>query len=89
MHREIFQKDEKDMTWFLCIISSKPFLEWEIEKFISLHPDTSHTYIKNSFYIAYDSKPELILKKKPDEQDDFYSAILGRGYISKSTGYSV
>ena len=77
------------MTWFICVISTKPFLEWEVEKFITTHPETSHTIIKNSFYMAFNCKPEMLYYKKPDEQQQTYNLVIGNGYIPKSTGYAM
>ena len=77
------------MSWFLCVVSQKPFLEWEIEKFLKVHPQTSNTIIKPSFYFSYDCRAELLYTKKPSEEDPNLSIVMGNGYISKSTGYSV
>ena len=77
------------MSWFLCVISQKPFLEWEIEKFLKVHPHTTNTIIKPSFYFSYECREELLYRKKPSEDDPNLSLVFGRGYISKSTGYSI
>ncbi|MCK9329893.1 MAG: hypothetical protein PHY08_06510 [Candidatus Cloacimonetes bacterium] len=76
------------MNWFFCVISQKPFLEWEIERFIKTHPQTKNTIIKPSFYFAYDALQEQLLFEKPTEDNLFYKIIIGKGFISKSTGYS-
>jgi len=77
------------MSWFVCIISDKPFLEWEIEKFIQLHPITQNSIIKQSFYFAYDGEDDMLYKKNATEDDPGFKLVIGRGYLSKSTGYSM
>ena len=76
------------MSWFLCVLTPKPFLEWEIEKLLKSHPKTQNTIIKPSFYFSYDSRKESIYSEKPTEDNPYFRLVLGRGYISKSTGYS-
>ena len=76
------------MSWFLCIISQKPFLEWEIEKFLKVHPQSKNTIIKPSFYFSYDCRSELLMMKKPTEENPSLRVVMGRGYLAKSTGYS-
>ena len=76
------------MSWFLCIMSQKPFLEWEIEKFLKTHPYSKNTIIDSSFYFSYDCRKELLSKKIPSVEDPNLRIVMGRGYISKNTGYS-
>ena len=76
------------MSWFLCVISQKPFLEWEIEKFLKVHPQTSNTIIKPSFYFSYDCREGMVYRQKSHEDDPTIKMVIGKGYISKSTGYS-
>ena len=77
------------MSWFVCIISQKPFLEWEIERFIRLHPITKNTIIKQAFYFAYDSEEDMLYKKSATEDNPGLKLVFGRGYLSKNTGYSI
>jgi len=75
------------MNWFLCIISKKPFLEWEVERFIQVHPRSKSTIIKQSFYFAFDCPDELLYSKSPSQEDHSLRFVMGRGYLKKSTGY--
>ena len=77
------------MSWFVCIISQKPFLEWEIERFIQFHPITKNTIIRQTFYFAYDCDDDLLYKKVATEDNPGLKLVFGRGYLSKNTGYSV
>ena len=76
------------MSWFLCVISQKPFLEWEIEKFLQVHPQTPNTMIKPSFYFSYHCRPDLNFRKKPTDDDLNHKIVIGQGYVSKNTGFS-
>jgi hypothetical protein len=76
------------MNWFLGIISKKPFLEWEIEKFIHLHPQSRNTSIKHTFYFTYDCNPDMLFQEPASEDDPYQKIVMGRGYLSKSTGFS-
>ncbi len=76
------------MNWFFCVISQKPFLEWEIERFIKTHPQSKDTLIKPSFYFAYNALEEQTLAEKPTEDSLYHKIIIGKGFVSKSTGYS-
>jgi len=76
------------LNWFVCIISKKPFLEWEIEKFVSLHPHSKSTIIKKSLYFAFDCPQHLLYSKSPDPEDISLKFVFGRGYLAKSTGYA-
>ncbi|MCL2063067.1 MAG: hypothetical protein FWG98_01670 [Candidatus Cloacimonetes bacterium] len=76
------------MSWFLCIISQKPFLEWEIEKFLQVHPQTTNTIIKPAFYFSYSCRDELLFISKATEDDPTIKLVIGKGYILKGTGYS-
>ena len=76
------------MTWFICIITQKPFLEWEIEKFLQVHPQTTKTIIKSSFYFSYDCRQEIQYSEKPTEENPNFRLVMGKGYISKTTGYA-
>jgi len=77
------------LNWFLCIISKKPFLEWEIERFIQVHPASKSTIIKQSFYFAYDCPEDLLYLKSPSPEDHSLRYVMGRGYLKKSTGYGM
>lgn len=75
------------MSWLFCVLSHKPFLKWEIEKFIQTHKTASVTKIKPSFYLAAGGfEDNLILKYDNYEQDSGY-LVLGNGYLSKDTGF--
>ena len=76
------------MSFFLCVISQKPFLEWELEKFLQIHPKTANTIVKPAFYFAYDCREELLYKKHPTQDDPSLKIVIGHGYLSKNTGYA-
>ncbi|HPY95816.1 MAG TPA: hypothetical protein PL063_01240 [Candidatus Cloacimonadota bacterium] len=77
------------MSWLFCVISNKPFLKWEIDKFIQTHKQTSSTLIKPSFYLAFsDAKHNVTVHYDNYEQKSGW-IVLGNGYLTKETGYGV
>lgn len=76
------------MNWFFCVVSQKPFLEWEIERFIKSHPTPKDTMIKPCFYFAYNADENQLVIEKPTEDDLYYKIIIGKGYIAKNTGFA-
>ena len=38
------------MAWFVCVVSEKPFLEWEIERFIE---SSWHLIAMNNIFVIY------------------------------------
>jgi hypothetical protein len=77
------------MNWFVCVISKQPFLEWELEKCLKLHPKCDHSIIKPTFYFAYQCNEDMQIVALPTEYDLSLKLVMGRGYINKTTGYAL
>jgi hypothetical protein len=77
------------MNWFVCVLSQKPFLEWEIEKFVDNHPRPLSSIVKKYFYFSYNCESDMLFKKDPSEDNPSLQIVMGRGYLSKSTGYGM
>ena len=76
------------MSWFFCVMSPKPFLDWEMEKFLNVHPFTKNSIVRPMFYFTFDCRTDMLMRKKPTDEDMSYRIVMGKGYLSKNTGYS-
>jgi len=77
------------MSWLFCVLSHKPFLKWEIDKFIQTHKSTDNTIINPSFYLAFGGCKSAITIHYNDYQHNSGWIVLGNGYLSKETGFGL
>ena len=75
------------MSWIFSVISEKPFMEWEIEKFLQTHKTPLLTIIKPSFYLAVGGLPEHMIVCYEHSDETAGWIIIGKGYLVKDTGY--
>lgn len=75
------------MSWIFSVISEKPFMEWEIEKFVQTHNTPLFTIIKPSFYLAVGGLTENVIVhyETPDQTSGWL--VIGKSYLVKDTGY--
>ncbi|MDX9976627.1 MAG: hypothetical protein RBS16_01185 [Candidatus Cloacimonadales bacterium] len=77
------------MSWVFCVLSHKPFVKWEIDKFLQTHKKTNNTIIKPSFYLAFaDTKHNTTVHYDSYEQKSGW-LVVGNAYLTKETGYGI
>jgi len=77
------------MSWLFCVLSNKPFLKWEIDKFLELHLNPSLNKIKPSFYLAVGGSEKNICFKYDNYEEDSGFVVIGNGYLKKDTGFGI
>jgi len=75
------------MSWFICVLSKKPLLDWEVVIFHQTHPQTEYVVENKNFYLAFAAQKGQFTYRKSDEEESGYYLQLGHGYIAKNTGY--
>lgn len=75
------------MSWIFCVNSNKPFLKWEIEKFIDTHKTTDHCVITPSLYLAFSAHEKHITIHYENYKRTAGWIVLGTGILFKETGF--
>lgn len=75
------------MSWIFCVNSNKPFLKWEIDKFIETHKTTEHCVITPSLYLAFSAHEKHLTIHYDNYQRTAGWIVVGTGILLKETGY--